>query len=83
MSTNDSNASIGGVFRYHDVNSLCGYSMTISRDTIFKIETRSVLEGLCVAWEKNFRKIELECDNTLLVESLLAGGAANSKLTEL
>ncbi|MBA0770378.1 hypothetical protein Gotri_019027, partial [Gossypium trilobum] len=28
-------------------------------------------------------ELELECDNALLIEIILAGGAANSKLTEL
>ncbi|KAK5845814.1 hypothetical protein PVK06_002043 [Gossypium arboreum] len=47
------------------------------------IDWRSVLEELRIAWDKGFRQIELECDNVVLVESLLAGSAASSKIVEL
>ncbi|MBA0855139.1 hypothetical protein Goshw_009665, partial [Gossypium schwendimanii] len=42
-----------------------------------------MLEGLHLAWNKGFWKLELECDDTLLIEIILAGGAVNSRLTEL
>lgn len=54
MLMNGSNVFIGGVFEDHDADWLCDYFMTIGKDTIFKVETRFVLEGLCVAWEKTF-----------------------------
>ncbi|MBA0869751.1 hypothetical protein Goshw_002851 [Gossypium schwendimanii] len=37
----------------------------------------SIVEGTV------FQKLELECDTALLIEIILVGGAANSKLTEL
>ncbi|KAK5834348.1 hypothetical protein PVK06_018225 [Gossypium arboreum] len=52
-------------------------------DTIFKVEARAVLQGLQIAWENRYIKHELECNNALLVELILAGGIANSKLGEL
>ncbi|MBA0621502.1 hypothetical protein Godav_007116 [Gossypium davidsonii] len=33
-----------------------------------------MLEGLFLTWDKGFREVEAECDNTLLVELLLYGG---------
>ncbi|MBA0799754.1 hypothetical protein Gohar_010248, partial [Gossypium harknessii] len=57
--------------------------MMICKDTIFRIEVRFVLEGLCIAWEKGFRQLDLECDNALLVETFLASGSANSMMVEL
>ncbi|MBA0744241.1 hypothetical protein Gogos_006876 [Gossypium gossypioides] len=33
-----------------------------------------MLEGLFLTWDKGFREVEVECDNTLLVELLLYGG---------
>ncbi|MBA0711538.1 hypothetical protein Golax_010706, partial [Gossypium laxum] len=42
-----------------------------------------MLEGLHLAWNKGFWKLELECDDTLLIEIILADGAVNSRLTEL
>ncbi|MFQ6622119.1 hypothetical protein Gotur_003182 [Gossypium turneri] len=47
------------------------------------VEVKAMLEGIHLAWNKGFQKLELECDNALLVEIILAGGAANSKLMEL
>ncbi|KAK5785105.1 hypothetical protein PVK06_039655 [Gossypium arboreum] len=38
-----SRASIGGVFRDADANWLCGFSLWIGNDTIFKVEARVVL----------------------------------------
>ncbi|KAK5844301.1 hypothetical protein PVK06_000437 [Gossypium arboreum] len=71
-------ASVGGVFRDADVRWLCGFSITIDRETIFRVEVCAMLEGLRIAWGKRFRQLELECDNALLVETLLAGGVGNS-----
>ncbi|MBA0734830.1 hypothetical protein Gogos_018721 [Gossypium gossypioides] len=42
-----------------------------------------MLEGLCIAWEKGYKQLELECNNVFLVESSLEGGVANSSLVEL
>ncbi|KAH1045567.1 hypothetical protein J1N35_036351 [Gossypium stocksii] len=42
-----------------------------------------MLEGLHLAWNKGFQKLELECDNALLIEIILASAAADSMLTEL
>ncbi|KAA3481205.1 putative (S)-N-methylcoclaurine 3'-hydroxylase isozyme 2 [Gossypium australe] len=74
-----SGASIGGMFRDADANWLCRFSLCIGKDTIFNIEARVVLQGLQIAWENKYRKLELEYDNTLLVESILAGGTTNNK----
>ncbi|KAG8480229.1 hypothetical protein CXB51_024845 [Gossypium anomalum] len=76
-------ASIGGVIR--DANGLwqCGFLISIGEGTIFQVEERAMLKGLHLAWNKGFRKLELECDNALLIEIIIAGGAVNSRLTKL
>lgn len=74
---------IGGVLRYSNTNWLWGYVMSFDNKSVFKVETRAMLEGLFLAWDKGFRKVEVECDNTLLVELLLSGGGASSSLMEL
>ncbi|MBA0791408.1 hypothetical protein Gohar_015987 [Gossypium harknessii] len=56
--------------------------MRIGKDTIFRTIARAILEALIIAWENGFRQLDLECDNALLVETLLAGGAANSRMVE-
>ncbi|MBA0583134.1 hypothetical protein Gorai_014005 [Gossypium raimondii] len=57
--------------------------MRIGKESIFRIEARAMLEGLRIAWDMGFRQIELKCDNALLVELLLAGWHAYSRLVEL
>ncbi|MBA0795705.1 hypothetical protein Gohar_006547 [Gossypium harknessii] len=57
--------------------------MTIGEGTMFQVEARAVLKGLHLAWDKGFQKLKFECDNTLLIEIILATCAADSRLTEL
>ncbi|MBA0743215.1 hypothetical protein Gogos_005923 [Gossypium gossypioides] len=57
--------------------------MGMGKDTIFNMEARVVLEGLRVAWGRGLRQVEVECDNVLLVESLLIDGSINSRMVEL
>ncbi|KAK5803763.1 hypothetical protein PVK06_031412 [Gossypium arboreum] len=57
--------------------------MGMGKNNIFKMEGRAMLEDLRVAWGRRLRQVEIECDNALLVESLLANGYANSKMVEL
>ncbi|KAG8479054.1 hypothetical protein CXB51_029680 [Gossypium anomalum] len=83
VSMNYDNASIRGLFR--DVNGhwLSRYSLKVSKEMIFRIEALAILEDLRIAWEKGYRQLEIECDNALLVESVLKGSAASSNLVEL
>ncbi|KAK5803284.1 hypothetical protein PVK06_030929 [Gossypium arboreum] len=74
---------VGGVFRDVDTRWLCGFSLAVVKKTIFRAEARTMLEGFRIAWEKGFRQLELEYDNALLVETLLAGRVTNSSLVEL
>ncbi|MBA0596587.1 hypothetical protein Gorai_013402, partial [Gossypium raimondii] len=76
-------ASIGGVLRDSNANWLRGYTMSFDKKLAFKVEIRAMLEGLFITWEKGLRKVEVECDNTLLIELILSGGGANSSLVEL
>ncbi|MBA0613425.1 hypothetical protein Godav_013864 [Gossypium davidsonii] len=78
-----SSASIGGVFRDMNGSWLCGFLMRLGGDIIFKVEARAIFKGLILARDKGFRQLELECDNALLVETILVGGAADSNLIEL
>ncbi|MBA0560839.1 hypothetical protein Golob_017715 [Gossypium lobatum] len=38
-----------------------------------QVETRAVLEGLKLAWDQGFSQIELECDNSMLIELIRNG----------
>lgn len=55
MSLNNQQATIRGAFKYADVNWVCGFSMGMGKDNVFKVEARVVLEGLRVAWAKGLR----------------------------
>ncbi|MBA0848931.1 hypothetical protein Goshw_008843 [Gossypium schwendimanii] len=57
--------------------------MKLGNDLIFKIKVRALLKGLLISWRKGYRQLEVECDNALLVELILAGRAADSHLTEM
>ncbi|XP_052477142.1 uncharacterized protein LOC105797561 [Gossypium raimondii] len=62
---------------------VCGYSMTLGKDKVFRIEARSMLEVFQLAWDKGYQQVELESDNALLVELMLAGNSTASHIAEL
>lgn len=57
--------------------------MNFGKETMFKVEVRAMLEGLLLAWDKGYPKIEVDYDNELLVKVLLSGGGAHSNLSKL
>lgn len=52
--------------------------MRLDKDSMFKMEAVAVLKGLQIAREAGFIRLELKCDNTVLIELILAGNAANN-----
>ncbi|MBA0879945.1 hypothetical protein Goshw_023129 [Gossypium schwendimanii] len=80
---NSYSTAIGGVIRDAEGKQLCGYSMVLGKDKVFGIEARSMLEGLRLLWDKGYPEVELECDNALLVEIILAGEALDCHFMEL
>lgn len=79
---NGLHASIGVVFQDSNTEWLSGYSMSLGKKSVFKVEVRTMVEDLFIAQEKGFKKIEIKCDIALLVELLLVGGGTNSRLVE-
>ncbi|KAH1107530.1 hypothetical protein J1N35_011298 [Gossypium stocksii] len=75
--------AIGGVIRDEEGNWLYGYLMILGRDEVFRIEARSMLEGLCLTSKKGYWHVELEYDNALLVELILSGKIIDSPLIEI
>ncbi|MBA0756734.1 hypothetical protein Gogos_021802, partial [Gossypium gossypioides] len=47
------------------------FSRLLGKEAIFKIETRAILEGLCLAWKKGIHQLEVESDNVLLIETIV------------
>lgn len=50
---------------------------------MFKVEAKALLEGLFLAWDKGYHKIEIESDSLLLIETLSSSGGDYSSLVEL
>lgn len=58
--------------------------MSFGPESIFKVEARALLESLFFAWDKGFRKVEVECDDdSLLVDLVTSSGGINSSLIEV
>lgn len=60
-----------------------GLCYEIEGDSIFKVEARDMLEGLFLALDKGFRRIEVESDNALLIALLQSGGGSKSNLVKV
>ncbi|KAK5837210.1 hypothetical protein PVK06_013020 [Gossypium arboreum] len=77
------NAFYSNSNRGSNANWLCGFFTRVGKDSIFRVEAIAILEELSIAWERNFRQIDVECDNALLVETILSGGVASTKMMQL
>ncbi|MBA0607968.1 hypothetical protein Godav_020224 [Gossypium davidsonii] len=56
--------------------------MATSLVDIFQVEAKAMLEGLKLAWERGFRKVEVETDNALLLEILRSGFACVNNIAK-
>ncbi|KAH1072729.1 hypothetical protein J1N35_025057 [Gossypium stocksii] len=83
VSNNTNGTLIGGVFRDSSANWLHGFTMRIENERIFKVEARAILEGLQIAWEADYRHLGMECDNTMIVESILTRKIIFNRITKL
>ncbi|KAH1080268.1 hypothetical protein J1N35_020029 [Gossypium stocksii] len=83
VSIPNGSASIGGVFRDHCARWISGFTIQTGEKSVFKIETKTIFEGLKIIWDSDFRQIEVKCGNALIVEAILTGGAANNKMSNL
>ncbi|KAK5812712.1 hypothetical protein PVK06_028150 [Gossypium arboreum] len=61
-------STIGGVLRDANSNRIMGYAKRLG-ESVFHTEARVLLEGLRLAWENGFRRVEVESDNALLIEA--------------
>lgn len=68
VSLSGQHAFIGRILRDSNANWLYGYAMSFCKILVFKVETKTMLKGLFIIREKSFKKIEVECDKTLLIE---------------
>ncbi|MFQ6639299.1 hypothetical protein Gotur_016569 [Gossypium turneri] len=76
-------AAIGGVLRGLNGSWMGVFDMVVGLLDIFKIEARALLEGLKFVWAKEYRKVEIESDNLLLITVIQNGLAANNNYSEV
>ncbi|MBA0759190.1 hypothetical protein Gotri_022110 [Gossypium trilobum] len=62
--------TVAGVMRGPSRGWLVGFRMITSMSDIFNIEFKAVLEGLKLAWDRGFRQVEVESDNSFLINVL-------------
>nr|KJB13439.1 hypothetical protein B456_002G074600 [Gossypium raimondii] len=62
---------------------LVGFRMITSMSDIFNIEVKAILEGLKLAWDRGFRQVEVESDNSFLINVLRNDLAAVSSIDEI
>lgn len=77
ISISNGSASIGGVFRDHCAKQIYDHTMRIGVESVFSVEVRTILKCLKIAQDPDFRQLEVKCDNTLIVETILVGGEAD------
>ncbi|KAH1055091.1 hypothetical protein J1N35_033156 [Gossypium stocksii] len=70
LSSCGNKASIGGVIRDCGGDWVVGFTMDVSATPIFQVEAKALYQGMRFAWNRWFRRVELESDNGLLVEVL-------------
>ncbi|CAA7057593.1 unnamed protein product [Microthlaspi erraticum] len=66
-------ATAGGVLRNGDGQWCGGFALNIGRCTAPWAELWGVYYGLCIAWEKQVRRLEVEIDSSMVVGFLTTG----------
>ncbi|KAK5772432.1 hypothetical protein PVK06_048721 [Gossypium arboreum] len=83
MSTSRQRATVGGTLREPSKGWLVGFEMVPSMADIFPIEARGILEDLKLAWMRGFRQVEVESNNTMLIDTIRNDFATNGNTIEV
>ncbi|MBA0816957.1 hypothetical protein Gohar_001563, partial [Gossypium harknessii] len=83
VSTARSRAALGGAIRGPIGGWLVRFGMVRRLTNIFHVEARTMLEGLKIAWARDFHQVEVESDNALLVDILRNGLAGTNNVAEV
>lgn len=83
FSSDGLSASIGGLRRDSKGHWLFGFKMKLFTSEILQIEAAAIVSGLKVAWNKGYRRVELECDNAHVVDIVHSGLAPLSKISDI
>ncbi|CAN1743077.1 Putative ribonuclease H protein At1g65750 [Linum perenne] len=68
----DGSAAAGGLIRNSDGRYLLAFCANLGKASIMKAELRGAMEGLRLAWENNFRKVDVRVDSEAVI-SLITG----------
>uniref|UniRef100_A0A199UBV5 Uncharacterized protein n=1 Tax=Manihot esculenta TaxID=3983 RepID=A0A199UBV5_MANES len=60
----------GGVIRNSEGAWLAGYNRLVGVSSIYNAELWAIFDGLTLAWNMNFRRLVVDCDNARLVKLL-------------
>ncbi|CAN1233376.1 Putative ribonuclease H protein At1g65750, partial [Linum perenne] len=71
--TETGQAAAGGLIRDHQGRCLAAFAMNLGKCSITRAELRGAVSGLQLAWERGYRKIQLQLDSQCAVQ-LLQGG---------
>ncbi|KAF7822893.1 ribonuclease H [Senna tora] len=64
-------AGCGGIFRDHKGRWLAGFMANIGHSTVLSAELWGIMYSLREAWERGYRKVELECDSSMAIKGVL------------
>ncbi|KAH1089529.1 hypothetical protein J1N35_016786 [Gossypium stocksii] len=76
-------SSVGGACRGSTGDWYFGFATTLGAFSVFQTDARASYEGVRLAWERGYRRVELASDNGVLIESITPGCAADGNLVEL
>ncbi|MBA0819101.1 hypothetical protein Gohar_003760 [Gossypium harknessii] len=78
-----SSTVVGGLLTDFARQWLVGCTKTLGDILLFQAEARSMMEGLKLAQDRGYRKVEVENDNALLIESIYCGISEFNGLAEM
>ncbi|CAN1347081.1 Putative ribonuclease H protein At1g65750, partial [Linum perenne] len=67
-------AAAGGLIRDYQGRCLAAFTINLGKCSITRAELRGVVSGLQLAWERGYRKIQLQLDSQCVVQLLQGEG---------
>lgn len=78
-----SSAVVGGVFRDHEREWLLGFVMKIGRSSVYQAKARAFYKGMIMASNEGFDKIEVESNNTIMIDIISNSYAIDNNFSEV
>lgn len=68
------NVAAGGLMRDHKEDWVVGYGRNLEVSWVMKAELHVILDGVRIAWDKRVRRLLVESDSRITVDSILGIG---------